>query len=250
MVVGAFITITNPEDRSDTFRECYESAIGLCGRENVIVVDGKDSWPKEFHWDVISKHFQAGYEAVNADWVIHLDTDFIFHEDDYNKVYEAINANSTSPALSFYKYQFIQPKKYNLKSRLVLAVNKKQYGDRIKFNSGGDYCQPSLDGKYLDTKDVPEAKVPFYNYEKLLKTKSQAADDVGRMDRAYFRKFNKYIYGNGDDKTALDGWINMMRGRYQKPQKEIILQEHPKVMRETIKNLTPEQFGYNGWGLI
>jgi hypothetical protein len=207
------------------------------------------SWSKEFSWEFIGQQFQRGYEACTGDWVIHADLDFIFHERDFKAIRQVCESNPNAPALSFWKYQFILPDRYNLKSRLVIAVNKGKFGDRIKFNSGGDLCQPSLDGKEIKPEDVPEARIPFYNYEKLTKTKAQIKDDVERMDRAYKRHFGHYLYSaTGRNNEAYNGWLEMVCGRFNKPQEHIKLEDHPKYIQETIENLTPDQFGFNGLG--
>lgn len=249
MSIGAFITKTRPEQRGDTYEQCLQSAMGFCDR--VVTIDGEKTWPKEFDWKIIGEHFQKGYENCDTDWVIHLDTDFIFHEKDYDKLRQAFTDNLETPALSFWKYQIFIPERYTLKSRLVLAVNKAKYGDRIRFNSGGDLCQPSLDGKYISPDDVPEARIAFYNYEKLLKTKEQVKEDCGRMDRAYYQYFNKYQLGtDGTDESAFDGWCDMVKGRYKKHTNTLSLEEHPAVMQDTIAGLYPYQFGYNGWCML
>ena len=260
MKLSVFTTITDPFLRSDNYKDaiaCYkeladEVTIIDGGRQNQNSIDLrylKSSWPDEFDWPFIGQQFQRGYQACTGDWVIHADLDFIFHQKDFEAIRKACENNLESPALSFYKYQFIQPDRYNLKSRLVIAVNKGKYGDRIRFDSGGDLCQPSLDGVYISPNDVPEARVPFYNYEKLLKTKEQVMDDVGRMERAYKRHFGKTQYGsNGTDEDAYTLWIKAQVGKFNKPQKQIQLNEHPKYIQETIKNLKPENFGYNAYG--
>lgn len=208
------------------------------------------NWPKEFDWPFIGEQFQRGYDACSSDWVIHADLDYIFHESDFGKIRQALRDYPSSPGISFYKWQFVQPDRYNLKARLVIAVNKGAYGDRIKFNGGGDLCQPTLDGRLLDLAEIPQAGVPFYNYEKLTKRVEQVADDVGRMDRAYFKHFGKYLYGEGDDQSAFDGWMKMMLGRYDRPSEKIPLNKHPKYIQETIKNLKPDQFGHSAFGYL
>lgn len=246
--IGIFTTLTDPGRRGDNYEDaikCYEDFA-----DRLIIVDGHETWPQEFEWPTISQHFQWGYDKCDTDWVIHMDIDFLFHDKDFGKIRQALKDYPNSAAVSFYKWQFILPDRYNLKSRLILAVNKKKYGERIKFNGGGDGCQPKLDGRDLDINDMPQAGVPFYNYEKLLKTPDQIADDVGRMDRAYFRTFGTYMYGDGSDLSALDGWFEMCIGRFKKPAREIGLEEHPKYIRETITNLKPDQWGYGGFGLL
>lgn len=250
MKISSFITITRPFVRGDIYDQCLESAHGFS--DEVIVVDGAETWPQEFEWTTIAKHFQKGYDLATGDWVIHLDVDYIFHEEDYAALRKACESNPNAPGLTFYKHQFILPDRFNLKSRLVLAVNKGKYGNRIKFDGGGegDLCQPSLDGRYIYPHTVPEARVPFWNYEKILKIQEQLADDAGRMDRAYFRTFGEYQFGDGTNGAALEGHMKMMSGRFRKPQKHVQLSEHPKVMQETIRNLTPEQWGYSGFGYL
>jgi len=244
--ISSFITITRPEQRGDTYKQCLESAHGFS--DEVAIIDGKDTWPQEFDWKIIGEHFQKGYDHATGDWVIHLDTDFIFHEKDYRKIRAELQFYNEYPALSFYKWQFIQPDRYNLKSRLPLAVNKGKFCDRIKFDGGGDLCQPTLDSVGFDLDEIPQSGIEFYNYEKILKTKEQIMEDQGRMERAYKRHFGEYQMSSDDtDQSAYDCWIHMQVGRYTKPLKQIPLSYHPAVMQETIKNLKPEQWGYNGF---
>lgn len=248
MNVGIFTTLTDPGRRGDHYEEsiaCYEAFA-----DKLVIVDGHDTWPQEFEWPLIGQHFQWGYEKCDTDWVIHMDLDFLFHERDFARIRQSLKDYPNSPAVSFYKWQFILPDRYNLKSRLILAVNKKKFGDRIRFNGGGDGCQPTLDGKDLDINEIPQSGVPFYNYEKLLKSASQIADDVGRMDRAHFITFGSYMYGKGTDMSAYDGWLQMVKGRFSKPSKQIELEDHPKFIKETIRNLEPENFGYSGFGIL
>ncbi len=260
--LSIFTTVTRPGRRGDNARDaiaCYKDLA-----DEVVIIDGGQSvlfnpegnirnyyykWPEEFNWSFIGQQFQRGYEKCTGDWVIHADIDFIFHEKDFAAIRKACEDHQNAPALSFWKYQFIQPDRYNLKSRLVIAVNKKKYGDRIKFNSGGDFCQPSLDGRYIRPDEVPEAKVPLYNYERLIKTKTQIKNDAERMDKAYFRHFGRNLYSN-KDRTAYKGIVDMMLGRYDKPQKEIPLTDHPIYVQKTILNLKPDQWGYSGFGKL
>lgn len=272
MKLSIFTTCSEPVARGDTWFEamnCYHDFA-----DEVVVVDGtpgidaSDSslhftetmveshkfvyheWPKEFDWPLIGQQFQRGYEACTGDWVLHMDIDWIIHEDDFKAIRQALGHYNDEPAVSLYKYQFIHPDCYNLKSRLVVAVNKGKFGDRIRFDSGGDLCQPSLDGRYINPDQIPESRMSFYNYEKILKTKEQVKEDVGRMARAWHRHHGDYKLGGPDDESAFNEWKKMVIGRYSKPQTPLEFDKHPKYIKETIKNLTPDQWGYNGWGLL
>ena len=243
-MISAFITKTRPEERGDPFEQCLKSAKGFC--DDIVVIDGEETWPQEFSWPLIGEHFQRGYSSAIGDWVIHLDSDFIFHEDDYEAIRQACADNPDAPALSFWKYQFTRPDRYLIKSRLVLAVNKGKFGDRIHFDSGGDLCQPSLDGQYISPDEVPEARIPFYNYEKTWKTEAQVKDDVERMARAWMRHFGDYHLGT--DETAYREWLKMVVGRGNKVSEGVSLSFHPEVMRDALRDLRPDQFGYDGFG--
>lgn len=266
MRLSVFTTVTRPEKRGDNaavslacYKDLSDEMVEINGSHTdygvyTTFVDEKPhhrtiyhEWPQEFSWEFIGEQFQRGYEEAAGDWVIHADLDFIFHENDFGKIRQALKDYPNAPAVSFYKWQFILPDRYNLKSRLVLAVNKGRFGDRIRFNGGGDLCQPTLDGKELDINEVPQAGVPFYNYEKLTKTKDQIIDDVERMERAYNRYFKAPLYTR-HDKHPFDGWMKMMKGRFEKPSARIALEQHPKYIQDTIRNLKPEQFGYSGFG--
>ncbi|TAL08184.1 MAG: hypothetical protein EPO02_13435 [Nitrospirae bacterium] len=269
MKLSIFTTITNSTIRGDNCIDalnCYQDLV-----DELIIINGGEElpanwykrdpgkrlgvvqspWPQEFNWPFIGQQFQKGYEVATGDWVIRMDLDYIFHEKDFAQIREACEANPNSPGLSFWKYQFILPDRYNLKSRVVLAVNKKLCGDRIKFNSGGDLCQPSLDGVEIVQSAVPEARVPFYNYEKMTKTVDQIMDDCGRMERAYQRHFGTYQMGSdGTNESAFDQYIRLIRGRFSKDQEFIKLKMHPKYVQDTISQLNPRQFGYEGFGLL
>lgn len=199
-------------------------------------------WPEGFSFDFIGKQFQRGYEACTGDWVIHADIDFVFHENDIKDIGRQLENLKDEPVISMYKYQFILPDRFILKSRTPIIVNKGRFGDRIKFDSGGDLCQPSLDGKQVI--DPPCLTIPFYNYEHLTKTKEVIEKEIGRMERAYRRTFGKKLYG--DD--YFDGWMKMMQGRIKMHGQPIPLSDHPKYIQETIKSLKPDQFGYSNFG--
>lgn len=257
MKLSIFTTISDYDNN-----HWRESLLSYCDlADEVVVVNGnKDTypltgvgvlqvkqidyeWPEEFEFSFIGQQFQRGYEACSGDWVIHCDIDYVFHEDDFKEIREHLKMiHSDTPVLSMYKYQFILPDRFVLKSRTPMIVNRK-YGDRIRFNSGGDLCQPSLDG--VQVINSPCLTIPFYNYEHLIKTEDILRKEIGRMERAYQRTFNKRLYKTDD---PFDGWKEMVLGRVKRHRETIGLRQHPKYIQETIKNLKPEQFGYDNFG--
>jgi len=70
--------MTNPIDRNDLWEEatnCYDDFA------DEVIISGK-SWPSEFNFDYIGKVFQDGFDQSTGDWVIHMDVDNLFHEND------------------------------------------------------------------------------------------------------------------------------------------------------------------------
>lgn len=228
-------------ENDNPFMPSMTAGVFYIGKELIQIAN---KWPEEFSFDFIGQQFQRGYEACTGDWVIHCDIDYVFHEDDFKEIREQLKMiHSDTPVLSMYKYQFILPDRFVLKSRTPMIVNRK-YGDRIKFNSGGDLCQPSLDGEQVI--NPPCLTIPFYNYEHLIKTEEVLRNDIGRMERAYRRTFNKSLYGE----DCFDGFMKMVTGRIKRHGETIGLRQHPKYIQETIKNLKPKQFGYDNFGNI
>lgn len=164
MRLSIFVTITDPIERQDPIIEALQSYLDLA--DEVVVVDGSfqttlkvsefikimphwyqiqdqmdlidhvksknlkwvttSRWPEKFDWPFIGQQFQRGYEACTGDWVIHADCDYIFHEEDIPKIRQLLADSPDELAFSFWKYQFLLTDRYNIKSRTVLAVNKKE----------------------------------------------------------------------------------------------------------------------------
>lgn len=261
--LGIFTTLTDPNRRGDCWipaLQCYselaDKVVVINGGtekfnnlpDNVEIIDSE--WPEEFDWTLIGQKFTEGYKALDTSWVLYADIDMIFHETDFSLIRRVFEDNPNQPAMSFWKYQFILPDRYNLKSRLVLAVNKRILGDRVKFDSGGDLCRPSIDGVEIDSGKAMESRIPVYNYEKIIKNYSQVSNDVGRMARAWQRHFGEYKLGGADDESAFDEWAKMTKGRFNKPQERIDLLKHPQFIIPAIMNLKPENFGHSGFGML
>lgn len=275
MKLSIFATGTNPMQRGDTFSQAYKSykeladeiiivdggnaktnlhtgevkdyGIKKLGHKTIILHSGSCDWPKEFSWEFIGQQFQRGFEACTGDWAIRMDLDMIFHEDDYNYIRFTLEQNPYCLAVMFPKYQFIQPDRYIYKSKVILAINRR-YADRVRFDGGGDLCQPTLDGKPISKEDSLLIDKPVWNYECLLKTKEQLMEDKGRFARAWQKRFGVYKLGGPDDQSAYDNWLHMVLGRNTKPSKRIPLEAHPKVMHDTLRSLKPENWGYSGFG--
>lgn len=244
--LGVFAATYKARARQEPYVEAIANFNSFA--DTVVEVDTK--WEQEFKWDFIGQRFQEGYDNTNADWVMRMDLDYFIHEDDFAKLRAALQYYKDYPALSLYKHQFILVDRYNLKSRVVNLLNKKLYGDRIKLDSGGDLCQPSLDGKLLDINDIPEAKIPLWNYDFSFKEKEVVFEDFGRFARAWHRHFGEYKFGGPKNRNAFEHFMKMQLGRVKKPSAPVWLEQHPVAIQEKIRTLKGEQFGYSLWGHV
>ena len=44
-----------------------------------------DDWPKEFKFDLIGKFYQKGFDESSGDWVLRMDIDYFFHQNNLDK---------------------------------------------------------------------------------------------------------------------------------------------------------------------
>tara|TARA_B100001250_G_scaffold13960_1_gene12218 strand:- start:36429 stop:37250 length:822 start_codon:yes stop_codon:yes gene_type:complete len=243
--LSIFTTMTNPDKRMDPWKEaleCYEYFT-----DNVVIV-GKD-WPQEFSFELIGEIFQQGFDKSNGDWVIRMDIDYFFHEKDKEKLINSLNKYPDQPALAFPQYQFFTPERYQIKTRLCLAINKKKF-PQIKFNGGGDLCLPTLNNKVIEPVNVKNVNIPVYQYDSMFRTKEIIKEDRARFARAWHRRFGEYSdRGGPEPEEAYEAWLNMITVKYKKHTLKTTINKHPKFIQKKLKNLSPDQFGFNGFGL-
>lgn len=244
MKISIFTSMTNPEERMDPWKEALECYNDFA--DEVIVV-GKD-WDYDFSWEKIGNVFQEGFDKCTGDWVIRMDLDYFFHQDNISKLRDTLIKHSDQPAISFPKHQIFTPERYNLKSKICIAFNKKLYPN-IKLNGGGDLCQPTIDSIEINPSDVPEANIPIWNYDTFFRTKEIISEDRVRFARAWNRYFQNWEKGKDNPDEAFEAWFKMIKKRYKKHKNILEINDHPKYIIEKINNLKPEQFGYNAFGL-
>ena len=243
--LSIFTSMTNPEKRNDPWKEaldCYESLA-----DEVIVV-GED-WPEEFSWEEIGNTFQSGFDKATSDWVIRMDIDYFFHEKDFKILRESLNKFDQFPVLAFPQYQFFLPNKYQIKTRLCLAFNKKLFPN-IKLNGGGDLTLATLNNQLLQPKLVPNINTPIFQYDSLFRTKKIISEDRARFARAWGKYFGSYgDRGGPSTEEAYLAWKNMVIERFPKHTFNMPIPKHPKFIKDRLLNINPDQFGYNLFGL-
>lgn len=237
--------MTNPDLRNDPWREALECFNDI-GSEVVVV---GENWPTEFKWNYIGKVFQEGFDNANGDWVINMPLDYIFHENHIDEIRYFLSKHDDEPAVSFPQYQFFTPDRFRIQSKLCIALNKKKFPN-IKLNGGGDLCLPTINDKRILPEEVPQIKIPIWNYDKMFGTKETISNDRARFARAWFRQFNEWgIFGGPTPEEAFNAWMKMIEARYKKHVFKIDINKHPKYLKKNIINLKDSQFGYDAFGL-
>ena len=154
MKISIATTYTNPDERQDPWKEamaCYEDFA------DEVIVTGED-WPYDFSWDYIGKTFNEGFKKSTGDWVLRMDIDYFIHENDMKKIKQILKKYNDYPAICFPQYQFFLPNRFQLKTRLCIALNKKKYPN-IELNGGGDMCLATLNSKLITARDVPNTNI-------------------------------------------------------------------------------------------
>lgn len=197
-----FTTMTNPDSRNDPWREslnCYNALA-----DEVIVVG--ENWPYEFDWGVFNKIYQGGFDQCTTDWVMRMDLDYFIHENDIKKLKTYLKKYEEYPAIVLPQYQFFTPDRYQVKTKLCLLLNKGKFPN-IKLDGGTDRMLATLDGKLLTYKNVPQIKIPIWQYDSMFRTKEIIGTDRARFARAWKRTFNDYGDRGGDDPiVAFEAW--------------------------------------------
>jgi len=245
MSISIFTTMTNPDDRNDPWREslkCYESVA-----DEVVVVG--DDWPYEFDWGIFNKIYQDGFDQCKTDWVIRMDLDYFIHEKDIEKLKFYINKFKDDPEIVMPQYQFFTYDRYQLKTKLCLVLNKKKFPE-IKLDGGTDKMLATLNGELLTYKNVPQIKIPIWQYDSMFRTKQIISADRARFARAWKRTFGNFGDRGGDDpEVAFDAWFLMIKKRYRKHLFRSKLEKHPTFIKDKLNNLDNSQFGYSAFGL-
>lgn len=238
--------MTNPEERNDPWKEaleCYEDFA-----DEVIVVG--QTWPEEFSFEYIGSVFQDGFNKSSGDWVILMDVDTFFHERDKEKINNVLKKYEDYPSVAFPKFQFFHPERYNLKSKMCIALNKKNFPN-IKFTGGPDLCQPTVDGQLIRPDSAPYEKIVIWNYEAMFRTKDIIKKDRSRFARAWFNSFSNYgVRGGPTQEEAFEAWFKMIEDRYSYHYLKMKIDNHPKYIKNRLQNIPDDQFGSNLFGLI
>tara|TARA_A100001011_G_scaffold16820_1_gene17542 strand:+ start:27241 stop:28044 length:804 start_codon:yes stop_codon:yes gene_type:complete len=243
--ISIHTTMTNPEARMDPWKESLECYNDFADE---VVITG-ENWPETFKWDYIGQTFNEGLNKTTGDWAIRMDLDYLFHENDFKYIRNFIETNKDEKAIAFPKRQFFTIERYQLQSKICIAVNKGKFPE-IQLNGGGDLCFPTINGELINVDKIPVSKVPVWNYDMMFKTKKIIENERLRFGKAWFDQFNDWgIFGGNSHEEAFNAWYEWVKEKYKKHIFKINLDDHPKYIQKKLRNLNEDQFGYSCFGL-
>ena len=229
-------------------------------------------WPYEWNWLEYPKHLNEGLKHCTGDWILRLDIDQFVHEKDFEKIREELSkCPQDCEATTFQKMSFAYGKKYYQKGGQPIAFRNRQGIEIGKcIERATDLCfavrrtgeiinYKKVDGKETDEilyelpigHDLKTYKtgIEYWNYDYFFKTKEFTRKEFWRMSRAYHAFFNSWEFGY-DEEASFQVFLDMLKGRYNRSPYEYTLETHSKYIQKAILELKPEQFGFNGWGIL
>ncbi len=282
MKISVITTISNPDARQDAWREALASYLDFS--DEVIIVNGGDpveypkspklqpyflDWPKEWDWSELPAHLNLGLEKATGDWVLKMDIDQVIHEATMADLRAILESLSEFPVATMEKCSFVTAKWCYLKGKIPVLINKGRFPE-VRFGEADDkatdLCYPIFArGEILKQGTrrmvargpaVPESRyghtgIPYYNYDYTFKIKEVTRSEFFRFSRAYARYFGDWTWGRTEEE-AFQFFLQMMRSRFKKCQSlgEFPIENHPRYIREKVASVKPEQFGFDGWGLL
>lgn len=234
-------------------------------------------WPQpEWTYDELARHLNFALENAkkfNPDWVIKFDIDHLFHENDRDAIYKSLLAMKYDGTMlaQFEKLQFFLVDRAYEKGKVPLGINMKYdicYGvDKTKYT---DLCQPVIRcdkmvkyrqgkheipvGEHIPDDKMRKTGIHVWNYDYSFKTLERAMELLYYFDRSHAKWWGAGYHGmmleNITPESATGEYIELVKGRITKPHKFFSPDDHPKHIRERIRNILPEEFGHSLWGKI
>lgn len=235
-----------------------------------IICNSKTKWEDNWSYSRMGKNFNIGFNACKGHSVVKFDVDYVLHESAYEDDEYYGLRGSCARAIRYGKYiltfqrkNFMVIDRYFLKppkSLAVINVNllstkyHADYGHDIqKWGIGFEpiYTTEEKNGIKHGVLMKSEAhsissSLQVFNYSFCFSTKEQIDWIRNRHIRAEYNQAGKkfeIVKNRGFDKYKKNCW-----GRLRKNQIFVPFEEHPKIMQNKIKNLNPNQQGYNFFG--
>jgi len=253
-----------------------------------IVSDEKTKWNEDWEYSQMGKNFNRGYEECTGDFVFKFDTDYILHEKAYDfssgsefnlKSVCKESTKRNSMIIGFTRRNLALVDRYFIKSQKTLGVNRnilKKHNTSIVYGLDMErwkwgYEPISLESEKHGLKfgrlvnalgNTFISDIEVWNYGfcfcdkeivKWIRQRHVWAEVKQQIKKYDHFKSSPEIQPKDLEKRPTYGLEKQVREALgylnNRGQHFVELNEHPKIMQEKIKSLTPDKQGYNFWGL-
>jgi len=296
MRISTHVNVKNPKLNQFPYLEAVRSYLAFS--EEVVVVDGGSTdgsteeiqklskavkivnyeWPDNWLWDQLAYSTKVGYDNCNGDWAIKMDLDYIIHDNDYKELRTQLERllSHTAPVLAatFNKSQFITVDRYFSKARTHLAINKRDWGDKVTYGVARDKDPDFMwaimkEGETRGSRGaIPygttiqdyegmlyKVGVPILCYDLTFMTKER----LEQSRPAYYIAKERYYYPHKKEikirEIAPDMSMNILERQFQSRKESkthipLALNGHPSNLHGKIKGMTEDMFGYKAFGWL
>jgi len=224
------------------------------------VIQTEDTkWEEDWVYWRMGYNYGKAFDACIGDWIMKFDPDYVF--ENYNFRGEC-EKNNDAYTFDFDRLNFILIDRYFRKRKKTLAVNKRLcLENNINLRWGYDLKNMGMcDEAIIYEKDqdnlvqgtllhigrkVVTTQMKVFNYSYCFRDKEAAKRSYTKNMKAFYAQQGKIV---SDDKIWESFNICAIDSFGKGERFEIGLEEHPKEIQDRIRNLTPEQQGYNLWG--
>lgn len=278
MKLSIILLTANPTEKQYAWQESFRSY--LAQADEVIVVDGgsedlitpfpledklkiiKKPDPAIWTWSEHAKNLNLALEKATGDWIIKADIDWVFHELFHKELRNKLGQLDTLVA-TMQKYTYYPRRRFVQKGQIPMIVNGK-YKHLIRFGKDpktytdltypitwkGEMDEEGVPlGKLITEKDWGKTGLKFWNFDYTFKTLENAKKLFLRSSISHKTYFGETAWGETEEK-AFQVFMDNMRGKFCRSLDIIDGNDIPKYIKERVATLTPEEFGYDGWGML
>ena len=257
MTRGCYILLQNPLTNNYPYLEVVNCCLDIF--DEILIVDGgttdgsfellprddririiKREWKEDAGWDFLCQQYDFGFQNLTTDWRVKMDADYIFHENDIQKIKELLDKDEEG--YSFQKCVFNLVDRYRSKANLVIAINKKRLADCYV----NEHDQFISGGRVLD--ECTKTGIKLYVYDSIFKTKENISNVMYKWAIACWDKYKK-DWGYKSKEDALRFYLTSSETRIEQNSQNIVsFNEHPKYIKNKISKMTEDMAGYSLFG--
>lgn len=223
---------------------------------------------KQWTWEQFSHTWNFGLSKAKEhypDYVVAVECDHVFHEKEATELRNRLEENGKPDYRALYVDKWVSSTwdTWLNKSKFAMLINTKDfddvgYGLEPSHIGGQDLANPIIVENWESEYGVPSGhKIihtinrsigsHFYNYDKTFQTKKIITELRLNANWAWNNSClvkNDFMKPWAED-TALDDVIDRMRERKKKSKIIHNLEHQPKIMHNRLKDIKPDQLGYN-----